>query len=190
MGADNKSPKSIIVKLSSRSRKDAIIGAIQGHRGEQAKNRRILIEFITYLKKQTIFKNVSKLKGKKISILHDRCEEDREKQNVLLRHHKEARKRNKQTRIKGLKLEIESKLYTPEELEYTDSEKEGEEYHEDEEEEEEESLVIDESITDSKKTVVVNGNSEKTVQKRKVAENSVTPTNTRLTRKHKGLHNK
>lgn len=77
----------------------------------------IKLEFTSYLKKQQIFQNLSKLKGTKISIVHDQCYEDRVKTKVLTRHLKEARSKSYLAKIKGQKLIINGVAYEAEELE-------------------------------------------------------------------------
>lgn len=90
--------------------------------------RGVLIQLTTYLKKQEIFRNTPKLKGSKISIVNDLCKEDRERQNILVKHLKEAKKNKKAAKIKGFKLEIDNKVYTVEELESGEKESESEPY--------------------------------------------------------------
>ena len=58
---------------------------------------------MTYLKKDQIFKNCSKLKGTKIIISQDLCIEDRKDQKLLVQHLREARSQNHQAKIKGKK---------------------------------------------------------------------------------------
>lgn len=91
----------------------------------------VLLEFISYLTKQELFKDPEKLKALKgtgISISHDLCQEDRQNQKILRKHLKIARDQNKQARIKGQKIEIDNVLYSAKELEeydetnYTDTE--------------------------------------------------------------------
>ncbi|CAG9765873.1 unnamed protein product [Ceutorhynchus assimilis] len=80
----------------------------------------IQIEFLSYLKKAELFKNPEKLRALKntpYAISNDLCEEDRRELKVLREHLKKALNENKQAKIKGLKLEIDSKLYTAKQLE-------------------------------------------------------------------------
>lgn len=112
----------------------------------------ILIEFVSYLTKQSIFKNISKLKGKKVTIAHDLCLEDQQKQKILVKHLKLARDKNKTAKIKGFKLQIEDKIFTAEELEsnidvedlpeYTDADKELSDIDEAGEDEDEETVNV------------------------------------------------
>nr|CAI5863879.1 unnamed protein product [Callosobruchus analis] len=60
----------------------------------------IILEFVSFLKKQESFKNVSKLKG-----------------SGIVRHLKQARKQQLPAKIRGNHLEIENHLYNAEELE-------------------------------------------------------------------------
>lgn len=79
-----------------------------------------LIEFISYLKKAELFKDPAKLRALKntpYAISNDLCEEDRKDLKTLRKHQKKALNENKQAKIKGLKLEIDNKLYTAKELE-------------------------------------------------------------------------
>lgn len=92
--------------------------------GKEEKKRGVLIEFISYLSKQDIFKNVSKLKGSKISITNDLCPTDRETQKVLVEHLRQARSENKQAKIKGFHIEIEGQTFSAGDLEKVESESE------------------------------------------------------------------
>lgn len=85
--------------------------------GKQEQSQGILIQFVSNLKKQEIFKNVSKLKNKKISILNDLCLEDQETHRKLVKHLKEAKAKKLSARIIGHRLEINKTLYTIEDLE-------------------------------------------------------------------------
>lgn len=87
-------------------------------------NPPVIIEFVSYLRKAEIFKNPEKLKalkGTKIAISNDLCEEDRETHKLLRKHLKLAREQNKQARIVGHRLEVENSLYTIDELENTET---------------------------------------------------------------------
>nr|CAI5858396.1 unnamed protein product [Callosobruchus analis] len=77
----------------------------------------IILEFVSFLKKQESFKNVSKLKGSGIGISNDLSYEDRQTQKILVRHLKQARKQQLPAKIRGNHLEIEKHLYNAEELE-------------------------------------------------------------------------
>lgn len=85
--------------------------------GKEEKKKGIHIEFISHLVKQEIYKNISKLKNTKISIVNDLCPEDQDTHRILVKHLKEARARNHTAKIIGHKLEINNKLFTAEELE-------------------------------------------------------------------------
>lgn len=85
----------------------------------------IFIEFVSLLKKDIIFQNISKLKGSGIAITHDLSYEDRQKHKILYNHLKKARSQKISARIVGDKLEIDNKLYTAEQLaHFSDSEEE------------------------------------------------------------------
>ncbi|KAG5885162.1 hypothetical protein JTB14_037610 [Gonioctena quinquepunctata] len=58
------------------------------------KKNTIIVEFISNLQKQKIFKHLYKLKGTGISITHDLRPEDRELNRNLVHHLKEARAKN------------------------------------------------------------------------------------------------
>ncbi|CAH2018730.1 unnamed protein product, partial [Acanthoscelides obtectus] len=77
----------------------------------------VKIQFKSYLKKQEIFSNVHKLKGKSISIVNDMCYEDRKNFKVLLKHKKKANSKNIPVRIVGNSLEINGLRFTPDQLE-------------------------------------------------------------------------
>ncbi|CAG9773449.1 unnamed protein product [Ceutorhynchus assimilis] len=108
-----------------------------------------LIEFISYLKKAELFKDPEKLRALKntpYAISNDLCEEDRRELKTLRKHQKKAHDENKPAKIKGLKLEIDNKLYTAKELEgHSESDipttsSETEESSEEESEEEEQNI--------------------------------------------------
>lgn len=92
--------------------------------GKEENKRGVLIEFISYLNKQDIFKNVSKLKGSKISITNDLCPTDRETQKILVKHLSQAKSENKQAKIKGFHIEIEGQTFSAGDLEKEESESE------------------------------------------------------------------
>ncbi|CAG9772224.1 unnamed protein product [Ceutorhynchus assimilis] len=80
--------------------------------------------------KSELFADQEKLKGLRgtgYSISNDLCEEDRKELNKLREYLKKAREENKQAKIKGLKLEIEGKIYTSKELKELYSEPESSE---------------------------------------------------------------
>lgn len=143
--------------------------------GKQENKKGILIEFISFLTKQKIFKNFYKLKNTKIVIVNDLCPEDQQKQKILTKHLVAARNKNKTAKIRGFKLEIDKKLYSIEELEgeETDNEIISEAEETDEEEE-----------AAGKK--INKGKSKSTIKKQSKKENRVnkinpeTQTNTRF----------
>lgn len=81
----------------------------------------IKIEFVTFLKKNLVIKNRTKLKGSKIFIEHDLCPEDRQDQKILTHHLKEARSKNYLAKIKGKTLIVNNETYTLQELKNIDS---------------------------------------------------------------------
>nr|CAH7717723.1 unnamed protein product [Callosobruchus chinensis] len=76
----------------------------------------IILEFISLLKKQLLFKLLHKLKSTGVSIANDLSYEGRKIQKELVRHLKQARQQNLPARIKGTRLEVSNRLYTIEEL--------------------------------------------------------------------------
>ncbi|CAG9760295.1 unnamed protein product [Ceutorhynchus assimilis] len=90
----------------------------------KGKSSPVLIEFISYLKKSELFKNADKLRGLKdtgYAISNDLCEEDRNELKILRQHFKKDKEENKQVKLTGLKLQIDGKIYTAEDLHQTDS---------------------------------------------------------------------
>lgn len=80
----------------------------------------IIVEFISYLKKIEIFQNPEKLRALKstnIAISNDLCEKDRNDRKILLRYYKKAKDDKQDVKIRGNKLELNSRLYTIRELE-------------------------------------------------------------------------
>lgn len=85
--------------------------------GKKNESKAILVQFVTFLKKLSLLKNATKLKGTGISMSEDLCPEDRERHRILVKYLKEARERNLRARIRGDKLEVEGQRYTVQELE-------------------------------------------------------------------------
>lgn len=81
------------------------------------KNNAIVVEFISFLQKKNIIKQLYKLKGTGISIANDLCFEDRKVNRILVRHLKEAKSKNLKTYIKNFKLFVNGVGYSAEELE-------------------------------------------------------------------------
>lgn len=80
------------------------------------KGNPIKLEFVSYLKKSVIFKNIGKLKGTKIFIANDLCLEDRATQSILQQHLKHARSNNYCAKIKGQTLIVNGEVYTAQQL--------------------------------------------------------------------------
>nr|CAI5850422.1 unnamed protein product [Callosobruchus analis] len=76
----------------------------------------IILEFISLLKKQLVFKQVQKLKGTGVAIANDQSHEDRQLQKKLVHHVKQAKQQNLHARIRGTRLEVANRLYTIDEL--------------------------------------------------------------------------
>ena len=72
----------------------------------------IVIEFISYLKKSTIYPHLKKLKGTKVSISHGLCFEDRKDQKTLINHQKLARSQGLQTHIKNKTLFVNDQPFS------------------------------------------------------------------------------
>ncbi|CAG9761274.1 unnamed protein product [Ceutorhynchus assimilis] len=82
-------------------------------------NPPIVIEFISYLKKLTVYENkenLKKLKEHGITISNDLSPSEREEQKLLRKHLQIARTQNHETKILGNKLIIDNMEYTPQEL--------------------------------------------------------------------------
>lgn len=76
----------------------------------------IIIEFVSFYKKQLIFQNVQKLKNTGISVVNDMCFEDRSEYKILKNHLKIARSQRLPAKIKGRTIEIDGNIYTPDDL--------------------------------------------------------------------------
>lgn len=80
------------------------------------KTNPIKIEFISHLRKQLIFKNIHKLKGKGIFIANDLSYEDREDRKILIANLKEAKEKQLSAKIIGHKLVVNGDTYTAKQL--------------------------------------------------------------------------
>lgn len=95
----------------------------------KGKERPVIVEFVSFLKKSLIFKCPQKLKALRdtgISLTNDFCPEDRQSHKELRHHLKRARGQGQNAKIVGLKLKIDDKLYTLDELNATRSGSESE----------------------------------------------------------------
>lgn len=79
-------------------------------------NPPIILEFVSFLKKSTVFKNVKNLKGTGIAISNDLCAEDREANKVFVKYYKQARAENIKAKIQGDRLVVDGKTYTVDDL--------------------------------------------------------------------------
>ncbi|CAH1153922.1 unnamed protein product [Phaedon cochleariae] len=149
--------------------------------GKHEGNKGVLIQFVSFLNKKNIFKNIAKLKNTKISIVNDLCPQDREKQKVLVKHLKAARENNKKARIRGFKLEINDKLYSVEELENLDSESEFESQSEEDTDigGEEESSLNQKPTEKKKRNRTSPVSARETKKRRGHTGNNFSPKNTR-----------
>lgn len=77
----------------------------------------VIVEFISYIQKKNIFRQLFKLKGTGITISDDLRPEDRKLNKNLVKHLKEARAKNQKAYIKNFKLFVNGTPYTIEELE-------------------------------------------------------------------------
>lgn len=81
----------------------------------------VIVEFLSFLTKTDIFKNITKLRGTGVSITNDLSVEDRNEQKVLYSHLKLAREQKLQARISGNKLIIDNNPYTVEQLQHLEN---------------------------------------------------------------------
>ncbi|CAG9815996.1 unnamed protein product [Phaedon cochleariae] len=81
------------------------------------KNCPVKIEFISYLKKNTIFQKISNLKNTGIAIAHDLTQNQQEEFKILKSHLRGVRKDNsKKSYLRGNKLIVDGIEYTAEDL--------------------------------------------------------------------------
>lgn len=88
----------------------------------------VIVEFVNYQTKLRIFRDkeaLRKLKIVNIAISNDYCLEDRLKQKTLRKHLKIAREKGIPAKIRGFVIEIDGKIYKPEDLEGTDTDSEN-----------------------------------------------------------------
>lgn len=83
---------------------------------KEIENPPIILEFVSYWKKQQLAKQFSKLRGTGVSIANDSSYEDRQKLKILKKHLIQAREQNLPSKIKGLRLEIDGELFSVEDL--------------------------------------------------------------------------
>lgn len=105
----------------------------------------VIVEFISYLKKITLFENKEKFKKLKehgLAIVNDLCVEDREENNILRKHLKNARSQNLDARIFKHKLIINAKSFTVEYLKKLENSGETSEEEEENTAEEERGEII------------------------------------------------
>lgn len=77
----------------------------------------IVIEFRSFQLKNVVMKNLKKLKGKKVYISNDMCEEDRNTHTLLVKYMKKAIAGKHKAQIKGDKLIVNGMGYTLRQLE-------------------------------------------------------------------------
>lgn len=100
----------------------------------------IKIEFLSYLKKSLIFKNIHKLKNTQIFIANDLCYKDRIQLKILQKHQKLAKSKNLPTKIIGQKLLVNGEFFTADQLEDSVGHCEFEEFVSEESEEKRKSI--------------------------------------------------
>lgn len=87
-----------------------------------SQNGPVVVEFLSYIKKNSVMKNCYKLKGTTISIAHDLNFEERQKNKILRKHLNLARQnKNNVCYIKKNKLYVNGNIYTSDELENKDN---------------------------------------------------------------------
>ncbi|KAG5870306.1 hypothetical protein JTB14_023026 [Gonioctena quinquepunctata] len=100
----------------------------------------IVIEFVRFLIKPTLFKNpqeLFQLKSKGVAIANDQCAEDREGQKILRKQFNIARSQKLNATLKGFKLMIDDKEYTASELRVLETADRNSKFTNSEEEQEE-----------------------------------------------------
>lgn len=78
----------------------------------------IKLELVTYIKKQQLLSNCSKLKGSGVSIAHDLSKEDQENQKILYKNLKLARDNNLSSKISKNSLIVNGKVYSIDQLKF------------------------------------------------------------------------
>ncbi|KAG5886143.1 hypothetical protein JTB14_011389 [Gonioctena quinquepunctata] len=76
----------------------------------------VIIKFISYLRKYSLFSNLENIKGTGIAITNDLGFEDRKHKKYLKKHLNKAREQHLEAKIKGNKLIINGGKYTVEKL--------------------------------------------------------------------------
>lgn len=92
-----------------------------GKNPQNGKPRPLMLQLISNIKKQEIFKNVKKLKNSGITIANDLSETQRNKQKVLYQHLKEAKSKQYSAKIYKNTLIVNGESFTYEELIKKDS---------------------------------------------------------------------
>lgn len=85
--------------------------------GNKIENKPIIIQFVSFLKKQELYSNCQKLKGTQIRISEVLNQEERIEQKALIPYLKKAKQENKKSHLIGNLLKIENKHYTVKDLE-------------------------------------------------------------------------
>lgn len=80
----------------------------------------IKLEFTSFMLKQNLLDHCFKLRGSRISVVHDLCKADREDQKILRAFKREARSYNISAVIRNKCLITHNRIYTPDELKNID----------------------------------------------------------------------
>lgn len=90
--------------------------------GKETNTKPIIVKFLSYLKKQEVIRRSKKFKGSKISISDDLTVEEREDMKVLRKHLQKARSENHNAFIRNMKLIVNGRSYTVQDLSDEDNE--------------------------------------------------------------------
>lgn len=80
--------------------------------GKKAENKPIIIEFVTYITKQNLYRNCKFLKGTNVRISEVLTKEEREEQKLLIPYFKKAKENKQKAHIKRNILYINSKAFS------------------------------------------------------------------------------
>lgn len=120
---------------------------------ERSGSRPLILQFISFLKKKTVFENKETLKNLKtqgLSIANDLCPEDRRTQQVLYKHLKIARSQGLEAKVIGQKILIDGQEYQVEDLEKIEKNSVQENCDSLTESSEEEENIADDIISETK----------------------------------------
>ncbi|KAG5882062.1 hypothetical protein JTB14_007724 [Gonioctena quinquepunctata] len=158
----------------------------------RGKNAPVLLEFVSHLNKRKLFENPQNLRNfreKGLSISDDLSKDDREELKVLKYHLKIARSQNHDAKIRGLKLFINDKPYTTDELRKLENNQAVSSEEENSEDEQEVSsnlarnTQISQTTTENSKQPKVLTDSSRFTKKVKKSTSKYSPKNTRSGKK-------